>query len=166
MFGELWSKNLTTKSWVRIPALYTGWAFFTLICCKNCNVCLKRRWLTKKRPGLDHIWKKLDHCDVEAVVQSQRQTLSRCSSLRATFCSKVCLSWIFWKVAKEEEVKEEEGVVELFLQSLSMNNFFEGNSGNKKISSLFLSRRYFYSVKEQVIRRLKVPNNLELVNRM
>ena len=69
-------------------------------------------------------------------------------------------------MAKEEEVKEEEGVVELFLQSLSMNNFFEGNSGNKKISSLFLSRRYFYSVKEQVIRRLKVPNNLELVNRM
>ena len=122
--------------------------------------------INEKEAGVGPYLKKLDHCDVEAVVQSQRQTLSRCSSLRATFCSKVCLSWIFWKVAKEEEVKEEEGVVELFLQSLSMNNFFEGNSGNKKISSLFLSRRYFYSVKEQVIRRLKVPNNLELVNRM
>ena len=31
------------RLWVRIPVLYTGWTwhFFTLICCKNCLVCLK-----------------------------------------------------------------------------------------------------------------------------
>ena len=28
--------------------------FFTLICCKNCSVCLKRLEKTKKRPGLAH----------------------------------------------------------------------------------------------------------------
>ena len=29
--------------WVWIPAPYSGWTFFTFICCKNCNdVCLKR----------------------------------------------------------------------------------------------------------------------------
>ena len=32
------------RSWVRIPALYTGWAFFHItIRCKNCNVCWIRR---------------------------------------------------------------------------------------------------------------------------
>ena len=31
------------RSWVRIPAPYTGWIFFTFICCKKCNICLKRR---------------------------------------------------------------------------------------------------------------------------
>ena len=31
------------RSWVRIPLPYTGWTFFTFICCKNCNLCLKRR---------------------------------------------------------------------------------------------------------------------------
>ena len=33
------------RSWVRIPVPYTGWIFrhfFTLICCKNCIVCVKR----------------------------------------------------------------------------------------------------------------------------
>ena len=44
---EPWSsgygKRLTfQRSWVRIPALYTGWTFFTYICCKNRNVFLKR----------------------------------------------------------------------------------------------------------------------------
>ena len=24
------------RSWVRIPAPYTGWTFFEVICCKNC----------------------------------------------------------------------------------------------------------------------------------
>ena len=37
------------RSWVRIPAPYTGWTFFTLICCKNCiDVCLKK---TEKEAG-------------------------------------------------------------------------------------------------------------------
>ena len=31
------------RSWIRIPALFTGWTFFTYFCCKNCNVCLQRR---------------------------------------------------------------------------------------------------------------------------
>ena len=31
-----YGKRLTfRRSWVRIPAPYTGWAFFTYICCKN-----------------------------------------------------------------------------------------------------------------------------------
>ena len=39
MGRELWSsgygRRLTFwRSWVRIPVPYTGWAFFTLICCK------------------------------------------------------------------------------------------------------------------------------------
>ena len=39
------------RLWVRILALYTGWTFFTYICCKNCNdVCLKRPKISKKRP--------------------------------------------------------------------------------------------------------------------
>ena len=39
------------RSWVQIPAPYTGWTqhFFTHICCKNCNVCLKRWKQMKKR---------------------------------------------------------------------------------------------------------------------
>ena len=31
--------------------------FFTLICCKNCNVCLNRSKKRKKRPGLAHFLK-------------------------------------------------------------------------------------------------------------
>ena len=31
------------RSWVRIPAPYTGCTFFRYICCKNCNVCLEGR---------------------------------------------------------------------------------------------------------------------------
>ena len=52
---EPWSsgyrKKLTfQRSWVRIPAPYTGWTFFTFICCKNCNdVCLKRPKINEKR---------------------------------------------------------------------------------------------------------------------
>ena len=29
--------------------------FFTFICCKNCNVCLKKTKINKKRPGLVHL---------------------------------------------------------------------------------------------------------------
>ena len=51
---EPWSsgfgKRLTfQRLWVRIPAPYTGWTFFTYICCKNCNdVCLKRPKINEK----------------------------------------------------------------------------------------------------------------------
>ena len=45
---EPWSSGYGTRlmfqrSWVRILALYTGRKFFTFICYKNCNVCLKRQ---------------------------------------------------------------------------------------------------------------------------
>ena len=54
---EPWSsgygKRLTfQRSWVRIPAQYTGWTFFTYICCKNCNVCLKRPKINEKEAGV------------------------------------------------------------------------------------------------------------------
>ena len=35
--------------------------FFTFICCKNCNVCLKRQKEMKKRPGLAHLKKETGH---------------------------------------------------------------------------------------------------------
>ena len=37
-----WEEANVLKAWVRIPVAYTGWAFFTSICSKNCNVCLKK----------------------------------------------------------------------------------------------------------------------------
>ena len=37
------------RSWVRIPAPYTGWTFVTFICCKNCVVCLKKTEYKRKR---------------------------------------------------------------------------------------------------------------------
>ena len=45
---EPWSSGygrrlISRRSWVQIPAQYTGWKFFTYMCCKNCNdVCLNR----------------------------------------------------------------------------------------------------------------------------
>ena len=36
-----------------IPAPYTGWTFFTFICCKNCNdVCLKRLKMNEKEAAV------------------------------------------------------------------------------------------------------------------
>ena len=45
------------RSWVWIPGPYTGWTrhFFTLICCKNCIVCLKRLKIKEKEAGLAHL---------------------------------------------------------------------------------------------------------------
>ena len=36
------------RSLVQFPASYAGWTFFISNCCKNCNVCLKRRKINKK----------------------------------------------------------------------------------------------------------------------
>ena len=37
------------------PTPYTGWTFFTFICCKNCNaVCLKKPKINEKEAGLAH----------------------------------------------------------------------------------------------------------------
>ena len=46
------------RSWVRIPAPDTGWKIFTLICCKNGIVCLKRPKINKKEAGHGHFLKK------------------------------------------------------------------------------------------------------------
>ena len=51
---EPWSSGygwrlMFQRSWVRMPAPYTGWAFFTLICCKICIVCLKKAENKRKR---------------------------------------------------------------------------------------------------------------------
>ena len=43
------------RSWVQIPAPYTVWTFghfFTLICSKNCIVCMKRPIINKKVAGV------------------------------------------------------------------------------------------------------------------
>ena len=58
---EPWSsgygKRLTfQRSRVRFPAPYTGWTFFTFICCKN---CLKRPKINEKEAGLAHFLKKV-----------------------------------------------------------------------------------------------------------
>ena len=45
-------------SWVRFPALYTGWTFFTFICCKNCKVCLERPKINEKEAGVGPFFKK------------------------------------------------------------------------------------------------------------
>ena len=54
---EPWSsgyeKRLTfQRLWVRFPAQYTGWTFFTFICYKNCKVCLKRPKINEKEAGV------------------------------------------------------------------------------------------------------------------
>ena len=49
------------RSWVRIPAPYTGWTFFTYYCCKNFNVCLKRPKISEKEAGVGPFLKKQFH---------------------------------------------------------------------------------------------------------
>ena len=46
------------RSWVQIPAPYTGWTFFTFICCKNCIVCLKRPKINEKEAGVGPLKKE------------------------------------------------------------------------------------------------------------
>ena len=43
------------RSWVRIPAPYTGWTFFTLI---SCIVCLKRLKINEKEARVGPFFKK------------------------------------------------------------------------------------------------------------
>ena len=47
------------RSWVWIPAPYTGRSqhVFTYICCKNCNIWLKGRTQTEKRPRMAYLKK-------------------------------------------------------------------------------------------------------------
>ena len=60
------------RSWVRIPTPYTRWTFFTLICCKNCIVCLKRPKIYKKRTELARFFKK-----TISILRKQKQSKSR-----------------------------------------------------------------------------------------
>ena len=46
------------RSPVRIPTPYTSLTFFTFICCKNCNVCLKRQNKRKRGQGWPHYLRK------------------------------------------------------------------------------------------------------------
>ena len=41
------------RLWVRIPALYTGWTFFTSICCKI--LMFEKTKINEKRPGMAHL---------------------------------------------------------------------------------------------------------------
>ena len=54
MGGDSCSKGREFESRHRIP---TGWTFFTIICCKNCNVCWKdeNKW---KNAGVGPFFKK------------------------------------------------------------------------------------------------------------
>ena len=47
------------RLWVRIPALYTGWTFFTFICCKNCNCLLENTKMNEKEAGNCRFLKRL-----------------------------------------------------------------------------------------------------------
>ena len=44
------------RSWLQIPTPDTGWTFFTLVCCKNFTVCLKRP-KNEKEAGNGHLKK-------------------------------------------------------------------------------------------------------------
>ena len=47
------------RSWVRIPVPYTGWTFFTLICCKvGLMFVWKRPKLNEKDADMAHFFKK------------------------------------------------------------------------------------------------------------
>ena len=47
-YSDYGRRLMFERSWVRIPALYTGWKIFKLICCKNCIDCLKRPKINEK----------------------------------------------------------------------------------------------------------------------
>ena len=40
------------RSWIRIPVLYTGWTFFTLICCKKLYCLFEKTKINKKEVGV------------------------------------------------------------------------------------------------------------------
>ena len=48
---------MSRRSWVQIPATYTGWTFFTYICCKY--FCLKRPNINDKRGRVGPFKKQL-----------------------------------------------------------------------------------------------------------
>ena len=78
------------RSWVLVPALYTGWTFFTYYCCKNCNVWLKRPKINQKRGrGWPIFLKNKEDCPFLSAAKGQRprNCLSCC-------CSCWCYQWV------------------------------------------------------------------------
>ena len=73
------------RSWVRFPAPFTGWTFFTFICCKNCKVCLKRPKKTKKRPGLAHFFLKMYYYSRALFASIEFKSLSLAQNMLARF---------------------------------------------------------------------------------
>ena len=61
------------KLWVWILALYTGWTFFMLICCKKYNICLKKSKKYKRdRYGpFPHYYPTVFFCQFCRVQQKQ-----------------------------------------------------------------------------------------------
>ena len=53
-FSGYGRRLMYNRSWVRIPAPWTGWTwhFFSLICCSNCIACLKRPKINEKSAGV------------------------------------------------------------------------------------------------------------------
>ena len=67
------------RVWVWVPALYTGWTFFTLICCKNCIVCLKRPKINEKDAGVGPFKKQCTHLGSCLPIASKLERLECCS---------------------------------------------------------------------------------------
>ena len=82
------------RLWVQIPAPYTGWTFFTLICCKNCNnVFLKRRKIIEKEAGVGP-FKKNNFTNYNFQVFLQDWSLF-CQFDLSDFCEKLFCKIIF-----------------------------------------------------------------------
>ena len=62
------------RLWVQIPAPYPGWTFSTFICCKNCNVCLKKTKINKESPAMAHL-KNVNYGKGKNVVSNYLQCL-------------------------------------------------------------------------------------------
>ena len=77
--------------WVRIPVLYGGWTFFTLICCKNCffekagNKQKRGRgrpiFFKKKWRNIPNVPQQLD------TVQKQKKSYKMYFALKWWFCN-------------------------------------------------------------------------------
>ena len=77
---------MSWRSWVRLLAPYTGWTFFTLICCKNCRYwCFFEK--TKKETGDGPFWKMYRTVDYIGCRKFGRipASFARFPSFQATF---------------------------------------------------------------------------------
>ena len=110
--GKPWSsaygrRPMCKRSSVWIPAPYTGWTFFTFICCKNCNdVCLKRQKIIDKRPGLVHFLKK----DIEnrhQCWQSMRDLGQKDTRYNRTITGKRKCTKMTWKHTKFSQAERQ-----------------------------------------------------------